>query len=97
MEIAQAGKLSGASVEKVELSDHGELVLQFCNASETLRIPMPWTFTSCLESVNSEASGRCDDITQSLIGLEGAQLTGIESDANHIDLHFGSITISAPA
>lgn len=95
MDTALIDKLIGSQVEKIERTDAGSLVLRFSGAPVILHIAAPWTFTSCLESVSSEATISREDVTSDLIGLEGAQLSGFESDGNRIDLHFGSITISA--
>ncbi|MEC5127425.1 hypothetical protein VSU19_11730 [Verrucomicrobiales bacterium BCK34] len=94
MEIAEARKLTGATVESVELPGRGFLTLHFIDASETLRIAPPWTFTSCLESVSSQAFRETGGSGCDLTGLEGARLTGFQSGSSRIDLQFGSITIS---
>ena len=96
MEIAQVEKLIGSCVERVESSDSGALTLHFANTGKALSMRTPWTFTSCLESVSSGVHRAQHGDTSDLTGLDGAQLTGFESDQDHIDLHFGSITISAP-
>lgn len=54
-------------------------------------IAEPWTFTSCLLSTSSAEDGISGS---SLIGLEGASLSDVESDSKHLDLVFGSIRIS---
>ncbi len=95
MDTTLIKKLIGSQVEKIEASDSGSLVLYFTNSSGSLEVPSPWTFTSCLESVSSETGQNRRDVTSDLIGLEGAQLSSFDADENHIDLHFGSITISA--
>lgn len=67
-----------------------QLALQRNRARFDIEIPAPWTFTSCLLSVSSEAEIAPSD----LIGLGGASLSEIEFDTNRLDLVFGSIRIS---
>jgi hypothetical protein len=68
------------------------------SAVETLLISLPWVFASCLMSVaSSEITTEEKDATETLpdlIGLDGARLTGIESDPDHLDLIFDSIRLS---
>lgn len=67
------------------------LAIQLLPTDCELIIPPPWNFTSCLMAINSadkELSG------ESLIGLHGATLTGVEEDSDHLDLLFGSIKVS---
>jgi len=94
MKFALVENLIGSHVEKVERSDSGALVLHFPKASKPLQIPTPWSFTSCLASLSSDDCRGEGDITADLTGLEGAQLSGFNSDGVQLDIRFGSITIN---
>lgn len=95
MDPAFLKKLIGFRVEKIEHSESGSLILTLSEASEVLKIPAPWTFNSCLAGISSNALNGHSDISADLIGLEGAGFTGFQSAGNHVDLEFGSITISS--
>ncbi len=68
------------------------LQLSISESCGRLEIPAPWVFNSCLTTIDVETSGdvKADDF----IGLEGAQLTAVESSSRGMDCQFGSITIS---
>ena len=95
----------GAAVNRATLDGatgdlHLVLIAPAGARSFEIAIPAPWTFTSCLLSVSSdelEAAGAGKQSASNLIGLEGAVLTGIESDPGRLDLVFDSITISLHA
>ena len=90
-EVAGVGWRSTGRVLVIELQPPDSAV-------ETLLISLPWVFASCLMSIaSSEITTEGKDATdtlQDLIGLDGARLTGIESDQESLDLIFDSIRIS---
>ena len=87
VDLAVGREVVGVDVRKV---DHA-LVLRLSPPDCELVIPAPWTFTSCLLAISS-----ADDALSgsALVGLHGATLTGVEQDSSHLDLQFGSITVS---
>lgn len=81
---------AGSEVMAIQIhTDTGALILHLSKCE--VHIPPPWTFTSCMQAVTSTDCGR--DAT-TLVGLQGAILTDVESGSNGLDLVFGAIRVS---
>ena len=87
----------GAEVVAVDLREADRALTLAFSANRKIIVPPHWQYASCLLAISSTdfASPNHDpeNITE-LIGLCGAHLTAVESDAGHFDLILGSIRIS---
>ncbi len=90
-------QLMAAEVVSVDLRDSdGALTLAF-SSNCSIVVPAPWQYSSCLLALSSaefDSTNHDPENISELVGLCGASLTAIESDADHFDLILGSIRIS---
>ncbi len=99
--------LLGATVKTTSLRIQNKSLTLTFESGEKITLPPAWQFASCLLATSSEEPvdfsqpDKSDqpsvEMDSTLIGLQGAKLTAIESDNSHLDLVFGSIRISLTA
>lgn len=95
------GDLKDEKVTSVKLQHQDSSLILTFETGDSITIPAPWQFASCLIGISSHEFGEdpesdpdCEDMDSTLIGLVGARLSTIESDTGHLDLVFDSIRIS---
>ena len=94
----------GRTISAASLRPCDQTLLLPFETGQTIALPPPWQFSSCLLAISSgEFIDTPEAIYQNqpfiemgsvLLGLEGAALSHIESDKNHLDLVFNSIRLS---
>jgi len=95
--LPDLSQLCGEEVIAVEFQDEDRSLKLTLRCGDSLIVPAPWQFSSCLLALSSaqfESKNTAPESVADLVGLCSAHLTSVESDGNHLDLIFGSIRIS---